>query len=81
MPQVALAWLRQSNGTSNPDHWSAEGISTPDNLASLDLELSAEPLKSLNGASRIEPVFPESIYQKEMVRATMYGGTWDRLLL
>jgi hypothetical protein len=47
----------------------------------LDLKLSAEQLESLDGASRIEPGFPESIYQKEMVRATMYGGTWDRLLL
>jgi aryl-alcohol dehydrogenase-like predicted oxidoreductase len=52
-----------------------------DNLASLDLELSAEQLKSLDGASRIEPGFPESIYEKEMVRAIRYGGVWDRLLL
>jgi len=47
----------------------------------LDLELSAEQLKSLDGASRIEPGFPQSIYDKEMVRAIRYGGTWDRLLL
>jgi hypothetical protein len=52
-----------------------------DNLASLDLELSAEQLESLDGASRIEPGFPESIYQKEMVCATMYCSTWDLLLL
>ena len=52
-----------------------------DNLASLDLELSAEQLKSLDGASRIEPGFPQSIYDREMVRAIRYGGTWDRLLL
>jgi uncharacterized protein YbjT (DUF2867 family) len=24
---------------------------------------------------------PQALYEKEMVRATMYGGTWDRLLL
>jgi len=29
MAQVALAWLRHPNGASNPDHGSAEGISTP----------------------------------------------------
>jgi diketogulonate reductase-like aldo/keto reductase len=52
-----------------------------DNLASLDMGLSAEQLKSLDGASRIEPGFPQSICGREMVRAIRYGGTWDRLLL
>jgi diketogulonate reductase-like aldo/keto reductase len=52
-----------------------------DNLASLDLELSAEQLKSLDGASRIDPEFPQSIYEREMVRSIRYGGMWDRLLL
>ena len=50
-------------------------------LASLDLELSAEQLKSLDGASRIEPGLPWSIYDREIVRAISYGGMWDRLLL
>jgi hypothetical protein len=52
-----------------------------DNLASLDLELSAEHLKSLNGASQIELGFPQSLYEREMVRSIRYGVTWDRLLL
>jgi hypothetical protein len=52
-----------------------------DNLASLDLELSAEQLKSLDGARRIEFGFAQSIYDKEMVRAIRYGGMWERLLL
>jgi hypothetical protein len=47
----------------------------------LDLELSAEQLKSLDGASRIELEFPQNIYEKEMVRAIRYGGVWDRLLV
>jgi hypothetical protein len=47
----------------------------------LDLELSAEQLKSLDEASRIELGFPQSLYEKEMVRALRYGGVWDRLLL
>jgi hypothetical protein len=50
-------------------------------LASLDLELSAEQLKSLDGASQIELGFPQALYEKEMVRATMYGGMGDRLLV
>jgi diketogulonate reductase-like aldo/keto reductase len=52
-----------------------------DNLASLDLELSSEQAKSLDAASRIELGFPQSLYEKEMVRAIRYGGMWDRLQL
>jgi hypothetical protein len=52
-----------------------------DNLSSLDLELTSEQLKSLGRASRIELGFPQSIYEKEVVRSIRYGGTWDRLLL
>ena len=52
-----------------------------DNLGSLELELSAEQLKSLDGARRIEIGFPQSIYEREMVRSIRYGGTTDRLQL
>ena len=47
----------------------------------LDLKLSAEQLRSLDGASQIEPGFPQSIYEKEMARTTRYGGMWDRLVM
>ncbi len=52
-----------------------------DNLASLDLELSAEQMRSLDGASQIELGFPQSIYEREMVRGVRYGGMWDRLVV
>jgi aryl-alcohol dehydrogenase-like predicted oxidoreductase len=81
MAQVALAWLRHQTVPVIPIIGARKVSQLQDNLASLDLELSAEQLKSLDGASRIEPGFPESIYEKEMVRAMRYGGTWDRLLL
>ena len=51
------------------------GCSLPRNL-----ELSAEPLKSLDGASQIDLDFPQSIYEREMVCAIRYGGARDRLL-
>jgi hypothetical protein len=38
-------------------------------------------MKCLEGASRIELGFPGDIFEMEAVRATRYGGTWDRLLL
>src|SRR5246500_1819442 len=81
MAQVALAWLRHQTVPVIPIIGARKASQLQDNLASLDMELSAEQLKSLDGASRIEPGFPQSIYDREMVRAIRYGGTWDRLLL
>src|ERR1700737_4924687 len=81
MAQVALAWLLHQSAPVIPIMGARKVSQLQDNLASLDLELSAEQLKSLDGASRIELGFPQSIYEREMVRAIRYGGTWDRLLL
>src|SRR6266850_7333437 len=81
MAQVALAWLRHRTVPVIPIIGARKASQLQDNLASLDLELSAEQLKSLDAASRIEIGFPQSIYEREMVRAIRYGGTWDRLLL
>src|SRR3979490_2318088 len=80
MAQVALAWLHHQTVPVIPIIGARKVSQLQDNLASLDLELSAEQLKSLDGASRIEPGFPQSIYDREMVRAIRYGGPWDRLL-
>jgi aryl-alcohol dehydrogenase-like predicted oxidoreductase len=79
MAQVALAWLRHQTVPVIPIIGARKVSQLQDNLASLDLELSAEQLKSLDGASRIEQGFPESLYGREMVRAIRYGGTWERL--
>src|SRR6266436_138726 len=81
MAQVALAWLRYQTVPVIPIIGARKVSQLQDNLASLDLELSAEQLKSLDGASRIELGFPQSIYEREMVLAIRYGGMWDRLLL
>ena len=81
MAQVALAWLRHRMVPVIPIMGARKVSQLPDNLASLDLELSAEQSKSLDEASRIELGFPQSIYEREMVRSIRYGGTWDRLLL
>src|ERR1700676_1648081 len=81
MAQVALAWLRHRTVPVIPIIGARKVSQLQDNLASLDLELSAEQLKSLDGASRIELGFPQSIYEREMVRGIRYGGVWDRLAL
>ena len=81
MAQVALAWLRHRPVPVIPILGARTVSQLQDNLGSLDLVLTAEQMKSLDGASRIELEFPQSIYERETVRAIRYGGTWDRLLL
>jgi aryl-alcohol dehydrogenase-like predicted oxidoreductase len=67
MAQVALAWLRYHTLPVIPIIGARKVSQLQDNLGSLDLELSAEQLKSLNGATQIELEFPQSIYEREMV--------------
>lgn len=42
--------------------------------------LSADQLKALDDASRIELDFPHDLYAKEMVRAIAYGRLRDRII-
>jgi aryl-alcohol dehydrogenase-like predicted oxidoreductase len=81
MAQVALAWLRHRTVPILPIIGARKVSQLRDNLASLDLVLSAEQLKNLDDESRIELGFPQHLYEKEMVRAIRYGGVWDRLVL
>jgi diketogulonate reductase-like aldo/keto reductase len=47
------------------------------NLASLDLSFSAEQMKALDEASRVELGFPHDFDAREMVRTFVYGGMRD----
>jgi aryl-alcohol dehydrogenase-like predicted oxidoreductase len=80
MAQVALAWLRYRPVPVIPIIGARKLSQFQDNLASFDLTLSAEQLKTLDEASRIELGFPYDIYAKEGVRATVYGGLRDQIL-
>jgi hypothetical protein len=51
-----------------------------DNLASLDLNLSTEQVKSLDEASGIDLGFPYYLYSKELTRGFAYGGKRDRII-
>jgi len=79
MAQVALAWLRYRTVPVIPIIGARKVLQLQDNLASLDLALSAEHLKSLDEASRVEVGFPYSLYNTEMMRAFVYGGMRDRI--
>ena len=80
MAQVALAWLRYRPVPVIPIIGARKLSQLQDNLASLDLTLSADQLKTLYEASRIELGFPHDFYAMEMVRSLVYGGLRDQIL-
>jgi aryl-alcohol dehydrogenase-like predicted oxidoreductase len=80
MAQVALAWLRNRSVPVIPIMGARKLSQLQDNLASFDLTLSADQLKTLDEASRIELGFPYGIYAREMTRAICYGGMRDQIL-
>ena len=81
MAQVALAWLRYRPVPVIPIIGARKLTQLQDNLASFDLELSAEHLRSLEEASRVELGFPQDLYAIKAVGAIRYGGMRDRILV
>jgi aryl-alcohol dehydrogenase-like predicted oxidoreductase len=80
MAQVALAWLRYRPVPVIPIIGARKLSQLQDNLASLDVTLSPEQVKTLDEASRIELGFPHDFYAMQMVRSHVYGGLRDRIL-
>jgi hypothetical protein len=52
-----------------------------DNLASFDLALSPDQVKTLDDASHIDLGFPQELYAKEFPRGLRYGGMRDQILV
>src|ERR1700686_1931567 len=77
---VALAWLRYRPVPVIPIIGARKLSQFQNNLASSDLTLSADQLKTLDEASRVELGFPYDIYAKAMPRAVCYGGLRDQIL-
>jgi aryl-alcohol dehydrogenase-like predicted oxidoreductase len=80
MAQVALAWLRYRPVPVIPIIGARKLSQLQDNLASFDLALSTEQLKTLEEASKIEPGFPYNLYERDLVRGFAYGGLRDQIL-
>src|SRR6185369_3191972 len=78
--QVALAWLRYRPVPVIPIIGARKLAQLQDNLASFELTLSSDQLKTLDAASTIELGFPYELYSKELPRTFMYGGMQDRIL-
>src|SRR5215472_6337164 len=72
MAQVALAWLRYRPVPVIPIIGSRKLSQLKDNLASADVSLSANQLKTLDEASRIDLGFPFSMYAKQLVQDFRY---------
>jgi aryl-alcohol dehydrogenase-like predicted oxidoreductase len=80
MAQVALAWLRYRPVPVIPIIGARKLSQLEDNLGSFDLTLSADQIRLLDEASRIELGFPYELYAKELPRTFAYGGLRDRIL-
>jgi aryl-alcohol dehydrogenase-like predicted oxidoreductase len=80
MAQVALAWLRYRPVPVIPIIGARKLSQLQDNLASLDVLLSREQVQALDEASQIDLGFPYHLYEKENVRAMVYGGMRDQIL-
>jgi aryl-alcohol dehydrogenase-like predicted oxidoreductase len=80
MAQVALAWLRSRAVPVIPILGARKLSQLKDNLASFDLTLSADHLKTLDEASRIDLGFPYDFYAKELPRTFIYGGMREKIL-
>jgi len=78
--QVALAWLQHRDIPVIPIIGARRIPQLQDNLASLELKLTAEQLSTLNDASAIEMGFPHDFFAKELVKTFAYGGFRDKIL-
>jgi aryl-alcohol dehydrogenase-like predicted oxidoreductase len=81
MAQVALAWLRSRPVPVIPIIGARKLTQLQDNLASINLSLSADQLKALDEASRIDLGFPYNLYAKDRARSLMHGGMSDRIVV
>jgi aryl-alcohol dehydrogenase-like predicted oxidoreductase len=80
MAQVALAWLRYRSIPVIPIIGARNLSQLQDNIASFDVTLSTNQLKTLDEASRIELGFPYEMYAKKFVQTIAYGGLRDQIL-
>ncbi len=80
LAQVALAWLRYRHQPIIPILGARKLAQLQDNLASLELSLSAEQVRLLEDATCIEMGVPHSFYARERVQELAYGGLRDKIV-
>ncbi|QBD75231.1 aldo/keto reductase [Ktedonosporobacter rubrisoli] len=75
--QLALAWIRAQSPSLIPIVSARKNSQLQDNLACLDITLSAEQLKRLDEVSRIELGFPLDFLAT--AQSLVYGNTFDSI--
>ena len=80
MAQVALAWLQYRNQPIIPILGARKLSQLQDNLASGELKLSAEQVRSLDEASNIDMGFPQDFFSRDAIRNITYGGMRDSII-
>jgi aryl-alcohol dehydrogenase-like predicted oxidoreductase len=78
--QVALAWLRYRPVPIIPIIGARKFAQFQDNMASVDVTLTPEQVKTLDDASSVKLTFPYSMYSKDLVRGIAYGGLRDQII-
>lgn len=74
LAQVALAWASTQPGVTSPILGASTVEQLRDNLASLDIGLTAEQLQTLDESSALEAAFPYGIFTAAINRG-IFGGT------
>jgi aryl-alcohol dehydrogenase-like predicted oxidoreductase len=77
--QVALAWLRQRPGVVVPILGARTRAQIESNLAGLDLVLSPDQLRRLEGPSAPSLGFPQAFLASDTVRRYSTSGYYDRI--
>lgn len=72
--QVALAWLTQRSKVGTVLLGARTLAQLTDNLASLEIDLTADMIGRLDAVSAIEPGFPYAIFTDETMRNAISGG-------
>jgi diketogulonate reductase-like aldo/keto reductase len=70
--QVALAWVRSRGGVI-PILGARKTSQFLDNLGCLRIELPESALARLDNVSRIEPGFPQSFLDRDIIREQIFG--------
>jgi aryl-alcohol dehydrogenase-like predicted oxidoreductase len=71
--QVALAWLLVQPGNVIPIVGATSELQLEQNLACLDVRLSAEQVTRLDAVSAVEPGYPHDFLQVEHIKNIVYG--------
>ena len=77
--QVSLAWLLAQKVSTIPIIGARKLAQVEDNIASVNVKLSADQLARLDRASAVPTGFPHDFLTRDSVRNIVFGGLRDRI--